>query len=317
MGNSTLKTKTEVNEYLKQLDKLPQRIDYNINILRAAIKEDMTQPRAVFNNYADTYNKHIVSDISKSDFYKPFLSLPESFSTALKDSILKVAKKSVQDNAINQYKKIKSFFEDEYFPNTRKGLGVSSIPNGAEFYQNRIDFFTTSHQYTADDIHNIGLKEVARLRAEMQGIIDDLGFEGSFADFIKFLRTDEQFYPKTADELLMFARDIAKRIDGELPKFFKTLPRKPYGVAPVPDAIAPKYTAGRYVGTSKNSTEPGYYWVNTYDLPSRTLYTLPALTVHEAVPGHHLQGSLNNELGDYIPRFRRNLYANPRTRFWR
>jgi uncharacterized protein (DUF885 family) len=141
-------------------------------------------------------------------------------------------------------------------------------------------------------------------------IISDLKFKGSFDDFLKFLRTDEKFYAKTPKELLMFARDISKRIDAKLPKFFKTLPRKPYGVAPVPDAIAPKYTGGRYVGTSKNSTEPGYYWVNTYDLKSRTLYTIPALTAHEGVPGHHLQGSLNNELGDSIPRFRRNLYLS-------
>jgi uncharacterized protein (DUF885 family) len=141
-------------------------------------------------------------------------------------------------------------------------------------------------------------------------IISDLKFKGSFDDFFKFLRTDDRFYAKTPKELLMFARDISKRIDAKLPKFFKTLPRKPYGVAPVPDAIAPKYTGGRYVGTSKNSTEPGYYWVNTYDLKSRTLYTIPALTAHEGVPGHHLQGSLNNELGDSIPRFRRNLYLS-------
>jgi uncharacterized protein (DUF885 family) len=141
-------------------------------------------------------------------------------------------------------------------------------------------------------------------------IISDLKFKGSFDDFFKFLRTDDRFYAKTPKELLMFARDVSKRIDAQLPKFFKTLPRKPYGVAPVPDAIAPKYTGGRYVGTSKNSTEPGYYWVNTYDLKSRTLYTIPALTAHEGVPGHHLQGSLNNELGDSIPRFRRNLYLS-------
>ena len=114
----------------------------------------------------------------------------------------------------------------------------------------------------------------------------------------------------------MIARDMAKRVDAQLPKFFKTLPRKPYGVAPVPDAIAPKYTGGRYVGTSKESTEPGYYWVNTYDLKSRTLYTLPALTVHEAVPGHHLQGALNNELGDSIPQFRRNLYLSAYGEGW-
>ena len=149
--------------------------------------------------------------------------------------------------------------------------------------------------------------EVARIKKEMEKIIEDLKFQGSFEDFFNFLRTDDQFYAKTPKELLMFARDIAKRADEQLPRFFKTLPRKPYGVAPVPDAIAPKYTGGRYVGTSKNSTNPGYYWVNTFDLPSRTLYTIPSLTVHEAVPGHHLQGSLNNELGDSIPQFYRQM----------
>ena len=150
----------------------------------------------------------------------------------------------------------------------------------------------------------------------MVNIIDELGFKGSFSDFLKFLRTDKQFYARTPDELLMIARDIAKRADEQLPKFFKTLPRKPYGVAPVPDAIAPKYTGGRYVGSSKNSNEPGYYWFNTYDRPSRTLYTLPSLTVHEAVPGHHLQGALNNELGDSSPKFRRNLYISAYGEGW-
>jgi uncharacterized protein (DUF885 family) len=160
------------------------------------------------------------------------------------------------------------------------------------------------------------LQEVARIKAAMQTIIEELQFKGSFADFFNFLRTDSQFYATSPKELLMLARDMAKRVDAQLPKFFKTLPRKPYGVAPVPEAIAPKYTAGRYIGTSKNSTEPGYYWVNTFNLPSRTLYTLPALTVHEAVPGHHLQGSLNNELGDSIPQFRKDLYVSAYGEGW-
>ena len=315
MGNRTLENKKQVLDYLKRLDSLPQRIDYNINLLRASIKEGMAQPRAVFSNYDYTYNKHIVLDPTESEFYKPFLNLPESLSNKLKDSIVKVAKKSVQKNAIDQYKKIKSFFENEYFPNTRKGLGISSIPNGKEFYQNRINYFTTSSQYSADDIHQIGLNEVARIKGEMQKIIDDLEFKGSFADFLKFLRTDEQFYPKTADELLMFARDIAKRIDAELPKFFKTLPRKPYGVVPVPADLAPNYTGGRYSGSSSETTA-GFYWVNTYNLPSRTLYTIPALTAHEAVPGHHLQISLNNELPETIPSFRRKLYLSAYGEGW-
>jgi uncharacterized protein (DUF885 family) len=315
MGNRTFNNKKQVIDYLERLDNLPQRISYNLDILRASIKEGMTQPRAVFNNYDDTYNKHIVSDVTQSEFYKPFLNLPESLSASEKDSIIKAAKVSIQKNVVDEYKKIRSFFQDEYFPSTRKGLGISTIPNGKEFYQNRINYFTTSNQYTADDIHQIGLNEVARIKAEMQSIIDDLGFKGSFAEFLEFLRTDEQFYPKTADELLMFARDIAKRIDAELPKFFKTLPRKPYGVVPVPADLAPNYTGGRYSG-SRSETTAGFYWVNTYNLPSRTLYTIPALTAHEAVPGHHLQISLNNELPETIPSFRRRLYLSAYGEGW-
>lgn len=315
MARRTFKEKEQVNDYLEQLEKLPQRVDYNLNLLRAGLEAGISQPKAVFNNYEITYDKHIVSDVTESEFYEPFHKLPESFSEELKDSIITVAKSSVKENAVDQYKKIKRFFEEEYFPNTRKGLGVSTVPNGEAFYQNRINFYTTSTQYTAEDIHQIGLKEVARIKAEMQKIIDDLGFEGGFADFIEFLRTDEQFYPKTAKELLMFARDIAKRIDAELPKFFITLPRKPYGVVPVPAAIAPNYTGGRYSG-SYSDTTAGFYWVNTYNLPSRTLYTIPALTAHEAVPGHHLQISLNNELPETIPAFRRGLYLSAYGEGW-
>ena len=309
MANRNFKNKKQFLDYLKRLENLPKRVDYNLNLLRAGMKEGISQPKAIFYKYDNTYNKHIVTDVTKSEFYQPFLNLPASFSSTLKDSILNVAKVSVQKNAIDEYKKIKTFFEEEYFPNTRKGLGVSTTPNGKEFYQNRINFYTTSTKYTAEDIHQIGLKEVARIKAEMQQIIKDLGFKGSFADFFKFLRTDKQFYAKTPKELLMFARDISKRIDAELPKYFITLPRKPYGVVPVPAAIAPNYTGGRYSG-SRSETSAGFYWVNTYNLPSRTLYTIPALTAHEAVPGHHLQMSLNNELPKTIPRFRRNLYLS-------
>ena len=315
MGNAKLKNKKQVTAYLERLDNLPKRVDYNLDILRASIEEDMAQPLAVFSNYDVTYDKHIVSDVTKSEFYKPFLSLPESLSQSTQDSVIAVAQVSIQKNVVDQYKKIKTFFKEEYFPNTRKGLGISTIPNGKEFYQNRINYFTTSTQYTADDIHQIGLSEVARIKAEMHKIIEELNFDGSFEDFLKFLRTDEQFYPKTAKELLMFARDIAKRIDAELPKYFKTLPRKPYGVVPVPEDLAPNYTGGRYSG-SYSETTAGFYWVNTYNLPSRTLYTIPALTAHEAVPGHHLQISLNNELPETIPQFRRRLYLSAYGEGW-
>src|SRR5690606_19556548 len=234
----------------------------------------------IFDGYESTYNDHIVANFEDSFYYSPFKNLPNDLTVAQKDSVLLAAKKVIETKVTPEFKRIKNFFETEYFPKTRTTLGVSETPNGKAFYQNRIDFYTTSTQYTAEDIHQIGLNEVARIKAEMEQIIKDLKFEGSFEDFFHFLRTDKQFYAETPEQLLMFARDMAKRADAQLPRYFKTLPRKPYGVAPVPDAIAPKYTTGRYIGTSKESTDPGYYWVNTFDLPSRTLYTLPALTVH-------------------------------------
>ena len=306
----------QVKWYLNQLNAIPDFVDQNFKNLREGLEKGVSQPLVIFKGYESTYDSNIVANYEDSYYYSPFKNLPDDLTEAQKDSVLTAAKFAVENNVTPQFKRIKTFFETEYFPKTRKTLGVSETPNGAAFYQNRINYYTTSTQYTAEDIHQIGLKEVARIKAQMEDVIKGLNFKGSFADFFHFLRTDDQFYAKTPRELLMIARDMAKRIDAQLPKFFKTLPRKPYGVAPVPDAIAPKYTGGRYVGTSKESTEPGYYWVNTYDLKSRTLYTLPSLTAHEAVPGHHLQGSLNNELGDSIPQFRRNLYLSAYGEGW-
>ena len=300
----------QAKNYLNKLNAIPDYVDQHFINLREGLAKGVSQPLVIFKGYESTYNDHITRDYKDNYFYSPFNNLPDDLSQIQIDSILYEGQKAVEESVIPEFKRIKEFFENEYFPNTRTKIGISEIENGVDYYQNRINFYTTSKSYNADDIHKIGLVEVSRIREEMIKIISDLKFNGSFDDFFKFLRTDDRFYAKTPKELLMFARDISKRIDAQLPKFFKTLPRKPYGVAPVPDAIAPKYTGGRYVGTSKNSTEPGYYWVNTYNLKSRTLYTIPALTAHEGVPGHHLQGSLNNELGDSIPRFRRNLYLS-------
>jgi uncharacterized protein (DUF885 family) len=306
----------EVKEYLRKLNSLTEFVEQHFVNLREGLERGVSQPKVIFEGYESTYNDHIVNDFKESPFYKPFQNLPATLNQSQRDSVLTVAKNTIEQIVVPEFKRIKTFFETEYLPKTRTTLGVSETLNGKAYYKNRIDFYTTSSQYSADDIHQIGIREVARIKAEMQKIIKELNFKGSFADFFEFLRTDKQFYATSPKEILMIARDMAKRADAQLPKFFKTLPRKPYGVAPVPDAIAPKYTGGRYVGTSKNSTEPGYYWVNTYDLPSRTLYTLPSLTVHEAVPGHHLQGSLNNELGDSIPQFRRNLYLSAYGEGW-
>ena len=306
----------QVKRYLDQLNAIPDRVNQFLPLLREGLEKGVSQPRIIFNGYESSYNDHIVSDFKESYFYTPFNELPRALSLSQKDSILTAAEVAITKHVIPQFKVVKTFFEEEYYPKTRSAIGISEIPNGKEYYQNRINYYTTSTQYSADAIHQIGLDEVARIKNEMEKIILELEFQGSFSEFLDLLRTDPQFYATSPEQLLMIARDMAKRADEQLPRFFKTLPRKPYGVAAVPAAIAPKYTTGRYVGTSKNSTDPGYYWVNTYDLPSRPLYVLPSLTVHEAVPGHHLQGSLNLELGDSIPQFRKNTYLSAYGEGW-
>ena len=306
----------QVKSYLNKLNAIPNYVDQYLPLISEGLEKGVSQPLVIFNGYESTYNDHITDNYESNYFYSPFKNLPKNLSENQKDSVLIEAKKAIEKNVVPQFTRIKGFFENEYYPNTRTAIGVSETPKGSQFYQDRINYYTTSKTYTDEKIHQIGLSEVDRIKKEMIKIIEELNFQGSFDDFFKFLRTDDQFYATTPKELLMYARDISKRADEQLPRFFKTLPRKPYGVAPVPDAIAPKYTGGRYVGTSKNSSEPGYYWVNTYDLKSRTLYTIPALTVHEAVPGHHLQSALNNELGDSIPRFRRNLYLSAYGEGW-
>ncbi len=302
-------------DYLQMLKAIPNYVDDHLVLLEKGIQLGISQPKVIFKGYEATYDTHIVDDAEESEFYMPFLSLPNGLSIEQKDSLKSVAQDEILKSVVPSFKKIKVFFEETYLPNTRTKIGVSTTPKGNEFYQNRINFYTTSNDYTPESIHEIGLREVARIKSEMELLIQEVGFKGSFSEFLSFLRTDSQFYVKTGDELLMYARDIAKRIDAQLPKFFNTLPRTPYGVIKVPDAIAPKYTGGRYSGPS-SKTQPGYYLVNTYKLESRPLYTLPSLTAHEAVPGHHLQGSLNRELGDSIPNFRKQMYLSAYGEGW-
>ncbi len=311
-----LTDKKSAIKYLKLLKAIPDYINQQKVLIKKGLNAGMGQPLVIFKGYESSYNLHITDSAEENFYYSPFLKLPSQLSKKDKDSLQLAARDVVSNEVIPAFKSVKEFFETTYYPNTRKTIGVSQTPNGSDYYQSRIDFYTTQTNESAESIHEKGLQEVSRIKKEMKLIVKELGYKGSLKSFIKFLRTDPQFYPKSADELLKHARNIAKKLDEQLPRFFKTLPRKPYGVAPVPDAIAPKYTAGRYIGTSAESTDPGYYWVNTYNLPSRPLYLIPSLTAHEAVPGHHLQGSLNNELPETIPKFRRNLYLSAYGEGW-
>ena len=308
-------TKKDALKYLEKLKAIPLYIQQQTELIRKGLDAGMGQPLIIFKGYESTYEQHITATAEENFYYSTFLKLPTQLSQEEIDSIQIAAKEVILENVIPSFKSIKTFFEDEYYPNTRKSIGISNIPNGKAYYQTRIDFFSTL-DLSPEEIHQKGLDEVARIKAQMEAIVREVNFKGTLGEFITFLRTDPQFYAKTPDELLKHARNIAKKLDEQLPRFFKTLPRKPYGVAPVPDAIAPKYTGGRYVGTSPESTDPGYYWVNTYNLPSRPLYVIPSLTAHEAVPGHHLQGALNQELSKDIPQFRKNLYLSAYGEGW-
>ncbi|HFA50778.1 MAG TPA: DUF885 domain-containing protein, partial [Bacteroidetes bacterium] len=244
----------------------------------------------------------------------PFINLPKNIPADIQQKLKKEAQTAIAEYVVPAYKKFSSFWKKEYIPNAQKEIGVSARPNGREYYENRVKFFTTLNR-TPEEVYETGKKEVARIKKEMEAIIKETGFDGSFADFLHFLRTDEQFYAKTPEEILKEASYLAKKIDGQLPLYFRKLPRNSYGVQPVPAAIAPTYTSGRYSPGSLANGRAGNYWVNTTKLSSRPLYALPSLTLHEAVPGHHLQISLAQEMDD-MPDFRRNTYLSAYGEGW-
>ncbi|NHZ73797.1 MAG: DUF885 family protein [Nitrospirae bacterium] len=298
-----LSTAQDYENYIARLHAFPLYAEQHIEIMREGIANGYVLPRVVLEGYESTIEPHLVDDTSTSVFWKPFESFPNSVPEAEHERLRQAGLEAIRDDVIPAYRAWYRFILDEYIPSASPIIGASELPNGREYYEYLVRHHTTL-DITPQEVHDIGLAEVARIRAEMEAIIEEVEFQGTFAEFLDFLRTDPQFFVDTPEELLMEASFIAKTMDGKLPTYFKTLPRLPYGVAPVPDHIAPKYTAGRYVGAPLGSKQPGYYWVNTYALESRPLWALPALTLHEAVPGHHLQNALRQEL-EGLPNFRR------------
>ena len=308
IASSNYKTIKSLDLYIQKLKAFPQYTDQHLELMRKGLQLGISQPKVALKGYESTYEQHIVDNIEKSVFWKPFVSKPYGISDNDWNNIIFEGKKAIAENVVPTYKKIKTFFDNEYYPNTRTTLGASNFPNGDAFYSEKVKFYTTTN-LSPNDVYNIGLSEVERIKKEMLEVMKEVNFNGSIKDFIQTLRTDPKFYPTSAEGLLKEASYISKKIDGKLPLLFGKLPRQPYGVVPVPDFLAPSYTAGRYSGASINSNRSGSYWVNTYNLNSRTLYTLEALTLHEAVPGHHLQNALTQEL-THLPKFRQNLYIN-------
>jgi uncharacterized protein (DUF885 family) len=302
-----LATTKDYENYIARLRAWPRYSGEQIAHMRAGLKRGFSVPRATLEGYDSTVSAHVLDDATKSVFWEPFARFPASVPTSDHERLRTEGRAAVL-TAIGGYRELLAFFRNEYLPGARKTLAAHELPNGRAYYAQKIREFTTL-DLSADEIHQRGLAEVARIDAEMKAVMKQTGFEGDFAAFLAFLRSDPRFYAKTPDELVMRASYIAKRIDGKLPSLFKTLPRLPYTVEPVPVDIAPKYTTGRYVGSPQGSTRPGIYWVNTYKLEARPLYNLEALTLHEAVPGHHLQIALSRELAA-LPNFRRFSYIS-------
>lgn len=302
-----LTTVRDYENYIARLRAWPRYMSEQIAHMRTGLQRGFTVPRATLEGYDTTITAHVVDEPSKSVFWEPFAKFPVTVPAAEHERLQREGRAAVTA-AIGGYRTFLDFFRKEYVPGSRTTLAASELPNGRAYYAQKIREFTTL-ELTAEQIHQIGLTEAERIGAEMRAVMQQVGFQGDFAAFLQFLRTDPRFYAKTPEELLMRASRLAKRIDGKLPSLFNTLPRLPYTVEPVPDDIAPKYTTGRYVSAPQGSTQPGIYWVNTYKLDARPLYNLPALTLHEAVPGHHLQIALSRELAN-LPNFRRFSYIS-------
>ena len=303
-----LKTVKDYENYISRLKQWPRLVREEIALMLMGIARGFTVPRATLDGYEHTMSAHVVDDPAKSVFWKPFASFPSTIPEADRERLRGEGRAAVMEGGVAGYRELYDFFVKEYLPHARTTLAATALPNGKAYYAQQIREYTTLDM-TPEQIHELGLREVARIDAEMKATIKSTGFTGDFAAFLQFLRTDPRFYAKTPEELLERAAWICKRMDGKLPSLFKTLPRLPYTVQPVPPDIAPKYTSGRYVGAAYGSTQPGIYWVNTYKLDSRPLYNLEALTLHESVPGHHLQIALSRELRD-LPNFRRFSYIS-------
>jgi uncharacterized protein (DUF885 family) len=293
----------DYENYIARLRAFSQLADDNIELMREGIKEGITLPAIVMVDYDKAIRPHIVDDAAASLLFKPFLKFPDAVDARERPRLAEEARKAIAASVVPGYRKLLGFLEREYVPACREQVGASALPRGREFYRHRVRHFTTL-DVDPQQIHDRGLAEVRRIRAEMDAVIKEVGFDGDFKAFVEHLRTDPRFYADSPEQLLKEVSLVLKRMDGELPKLFKTLPRTPYGVREVPDFIAPRTTTAYYSPPAGDGSRAGFYYVNTYNLASRPLFEIEALSLHEAVPGHHLQIARAQEL-EGVPNFRR------------
>ena len=307
LGGDHLRTVADYRKYLDRLGQIPHYFEQQTDNMRLGLKRGFSVPREVLKGRDRSIAAVAeLTDPTASDFYAPFKQMSATIPADQQQALRGEAQQRIRDQVIPAYAKLLKFFDEEYVPQARSTLAAEALPDGKAYYRQQIREYTTL-DLSPDRIHQIGLEQVAKIHAEMLDVMKQTGFKGSFADFLHYLRTDPQFYAKTPQELLDKTAWVAKEVDGKMSRFFGHLPRERFTIVPVPDAIAPYYTSGRGGADA--------YMVNTYDLKSRALYNMPALTLHESYPGHSLQLELAEEQHDF-PAFRRNGYISAYGEGW-
>jgi uncharacterized protein (DUF885 family) len=292
----------DYKNYVARLNAFKQYAEDHVEIMRSGLRCGQIPPRVTLEGVEEAIRVQIVDTPSASLLYAPFKQFPTSFSKPDRLRLEEEGSAAIRDSVIPGYAALLTFMIREYLPAARETIAAADLPRGREYYLHAIRYYT-SLELTPEEIHQTGNDEVSRIKAEMEADIKQVGSLGDFRAFTDFLRTDKRFYAATPNELLEKTSLVLKRMDGELPRLFKTLPRLPYGIREIPAFSAPGNTTAYYQPGAGDGSRAGYYYVNTYDLPSRPLYEIEALSLHEAVPGHHLQIALQQELD--LPNFRR------------
>jgi len=303
MNIMPLSSPSDLENILARLNTTPEFIDQTIELMNEGLKKGITPPRPIIGDVTDQITNQIVEPPAEAPVLACLQNLPSSIAASLQKETRDQAGDIYSRLVVPAFKKLHAYFVDTYLPGCRESIACRDLPDGEAWYSYLVRSYTTTNM-TPDDVFEIGHQEVRRIRAEMDKVISQSGFKGDFAGFTEFLRTDPQFFHTSADDLVREYRDISKRADPELAKLFGRLPALPYGVTPIPSYAEKSQTTAFYQPGSPEAGRAGYYYVNTYDLKSRPRWEMEALTLHEAVPGHHLQIALAQELSG-LPEFRK------------
>jgi uncharacterized protein (DUF885 family) len=293
----------DYQDYLARLDGFAAHCAGQIGLMREGLRRGITQPRVALEGTQASIAGFIVDDPSRSALFEPFTRFPEAVDGVDRQRLQQEASRVIEGSTVAAYRSLLDFMEQEYLPGARQSIAASDLPDGRRFYEHRVRM-NVSLDVTPEAVHQTGKSEVGRIRQEMEAIREKVGFAGDITAFGEHLRHEPRFYAANPEQLMKEVAYVLKRMDGELPRLFRKLPRLPYGIKPVPDYLAPQTTTAYYWEGAGDGSRAGFYYVNTYDLKSRPLYEIEALSLHEAVPGHHLQIALQQELTD-LPQFRR------------